>query len=453
MSKSDTTGLFESMPVPRAILSLAIPSVISQIITIIYNMADTFFIGQIGDKNQVAAATLAMPLFMLMTAASNLFGVGGASLISRLLGLGDRKKASRACAFCVWSGVILAFVYGIAILFARPFLLPVLGADDETFGFTSSYLFYTVVIGAVPTVMNPLLAHLIRSEGHSKEASLGVAFGGILNIILDPVFIYILKLEIAGAAIATLISNIAATIFFIVFILIHRKNSVITLSPKYFTLGEKIPSEVMSVGLPSFLISLTATVSNTVLNHIIATYSNAAVAGMGIAKKINMVAFAVTQGITQGTLPLIGYNYTSGDRKRMMSVIRGLFIFCLSVGLVIAVLLFLNADHATRLFINDDETVHFGQIFLHIICCACPMSAVTFFALTVFQATGQKIRPLILSVLRKGTIDLPFMILFNSLIGIDGVAWATPVAEVISMLTAVIMILPYLKKIREKPTV
>lgn len=441
--------LFRSMPVAQAILALAVPTVVSQIITIIYNMADTFFIGQLGDPKQVAAATLAMPLFMFMTALSNLFGVGGASLISRFLGAGEREKASRCSAFCIWTAALIAAIYGALVLLSRPVLMPVLGANEETLGMASSYLFWTIGLGALPTVMNPALAHLIRAEGYSKQASFGVAFGGILNMVLDPVFIYGLRLQITGAAVATLLSNSIALLYFLAFIWKIRKNSVLILSPKNYTLGEHIPAEVISVGLPSFLISMMGTVSNLVLNHIIAGYSNVAVAGMGIAKKLNMLAFAVGQGITQGTLPLIGYNYTSGNKKRMLDAIRNLFVFSLAVALFIAVLLYTQADSVSRLFINDSETVAYGRRFLHIICSASPMTTMTFFALTVFQATGKKRQPIILSMLRKGTVDVPFMILFNHLFGIRGVAWATPVAEIVSLTVAAIMVIPYIRKLAE----
>lgn len=448
MNNSDNErALFEEMSVPKAILTLAVPTIISQIVTIIYNMADTFFIGKLNDPNQVAAATLAMPLFMFMTALANLFGVGGASLISRLLGGGERAKAARAGAFCIWNGAAAAFCYGILVLLLRPALLPVLGTDADTYRLTSDYLFWTVCVGAVPTVLNPQLAHLIRAEGYSKQASFGVAFGGVLNIVLDPIFIYGFHLEITGAAVATLLSNTAAVAYFICFIQKRSKTDVLTLSPKKYTLGEKIPAEVLSVGLPSFLISMMATLSNTVLNHIIAGYSNEAVAGMGIAKKVNLLAFAVAQGITQGTLPLIGYNYTSGNKKRMTDTIHTLFAFAFAVSLVIAAVLYTEATGVTKLFIDDAATVGYGRDFLHIICCACPMTTITFFVLTVFQATGKKIQPIILSMLRKGAADVPFMFLFNARFGINGAAWATPVAEVISVIVAAAMVIPYLKRL------
>ena len=445
--KEKNEVLFCSMPIPKAILVLAVPTVISQIITIIYNMADTFFIGQLGEPRQVAAATLNMPLFMFMTALSNLFGVGGSSLISRFLGANEHKKASHCCAFCIWTTTVSAFLYGIFMFLFRPVLMPILGANEETLPLASSYLFWTIGIGAVPTVLNPALAHLIRAEGYSKQASFGVAFGGVLNILLDPLFIYGLRLQITGAAIATLISNTIALLYFLHFIWKIRATSVLTLSPRMYRITDHIPSEVLSIGLPSFLISMMGTVSNTVLNHIIAGYSNIAVAGMGIAKKINMLAFAVAQGITQGTLPLIGYNFTSGNRKRMLAAIRTLFLFSLVVSITIAVLLYTNASGVTRLFINDQETVQYGRTFLHIICSACPMTTMTFFTLTVFQATGQKRQPILLSMLRKGTVDVPFMCLFSHIFGINGVAWATPVAEITSLIVSAALVIPYIRKL------
>ena len=267
----------------------------------------------------------------------------------------------------------------------------------------------------------------------------------------NPLFIYGLHLQITGAAVATLISNTTAMFYFLAFIWKIRGVSVLTLSPGMYTLGEHIPAEVISVGLPSFLISMMGTVSNTVLNHIIAGYSSVAVAGMGIAKKLNMLAFAVGQGITQGTLPLIGYNYTSGNKKRMLDAIRALFVFSLGVALAIAVLLYTQAAAVSRLFIDNSETVAYGCRFLRIICSASPMTAMTFFALTVFQATGKKRQPIILSMLRKGTVDVPFMILFNHVFGIRGVAWATPVAEVTSLMVAAAMVIPYIRKLAREP--
>lgn len=440
--------LFTSVPVGRAIISLAVPTVIAQLITVVYNMADTFFIGQLGDPNQVAAATLAMPIFIFLTGFAGLFGIGGASLISRCLGVGDREKAKNTSSFCILSATCLSLLYGVAVVLLRDTLLPLLGADDMTSDFCSVYVFWTIGVGAVPTVLNATLAHLIRSEGYSAQASFGVAFGGILNIILDPIFIFSLNLEIRGAAIATMLSNLAATLYFFGFIFKIRKQSTVTPSPKYFTLRNGIPFEVIAVGLPGFLMTLMSTLSNLTLNKMIAGYSNEAIAGMGIAKKIDLMAFAIAQGMTQGTLPLIGYNYSSGNHKRMLSSVKVLLLDCLAVSIFGMVFMFLCAAPITRCFIDDAATVEFGRIFLRIVCIACPTTSLNFLAVTIFQATGKKIQPLVLSLLRKGGLDIPLMFLFNSIIGIKGIAWATPLADGLALIISALLVLPYLLKMK-----
>lgn len=439
--------LFSEMPVHRAILTLIIPTVISQLITVVYNMADTFFIGQLGDPRQVAAATVAMPCFMFLTAFANLFGLGGSSLISRCLGSGNREKAMRCASFCIWTGAVSALIYGLLVVLAEPVLLPILGASPETWTYCKQYSLWTIGVGAVPTVMNAELAHLIRAEGYSKPAGFGVAFGGILNILLDPLFIFAFKLETAGAAIATMLSNLIAMGYFLGFLYRIRKTTVVTPDPKKFTLRERIPVEVLTVGLPGFTMTMMSTVSNTVLNHIVAAYSSTSIAGMGIAKKIDLLAYAIAQGMTQGTLPLIGYNYSSGNRRRMTQAIRTALLYSLLVACAGALLLWFLAVPITRCFISNADTVRYGQSFLKIICLACPSTAINFMVITIFQATGRRLQPLLLSLLRKGSLDVVFMISLNRFVGIDGIAWATPFADWLVLLISIALIVPYLKRL------
>ena len=264
--------LFENTPINRAVISLVVPTVISQLITVVYNMADTFFIGQIGDPNQVAAASLCMPLFVLLTGMANLFGIGGSSLISRSLGAGNNGKAKRACAFSVWTAGLAAVLYGIVVFLLKDAILPAVGANADTYEFCSQYIFWAITIGAAPTVLNAALAHLVRSEGYAKQASFGMTMGGILNIILDPIFISVFRLEIAGAAIATMLSNLTATIYFIVLIIRKRSNTVLTLNPAYYTLGKKIPFEVLMVGLPSSIMNIMGVFSNVCMNRLMVSY-------------------------------------------------------------------------------------------------------------------------------------------------------------------------------------
>ena len=446
--KTEKSELFESVPVGRAVIALALPTVAGQIVTVIYNMADTFFIGQLNDPAQVAAVQLAMPMFVFFNAIANMFGLGGASLISRSLGEGNRDRARRASAFCIWSAAGVALLYGVAVGVLRPWLLPALGASADSIGFCRSYVFWTIAIGALPTVVSNVLAHMIRAEGYSTVASFGVAAGGVLNMILDPIFIFGLRLEVTGAAVATLISNTAAAVFFLCFIIKKRGVMTATLDPKYYTVKDGIPAEVITVGLPSFASATLASFSNMTLNRLMASYSDEAIAGMGIAKKIDMLAFAIAQGMTQGSLPLIGYNYTSGNRRRMNDAIKTTMLYCMIVSVTGAILLISCADIVTGFFIGDAATVAYGASFLKIIAIACVTTAPGFMVVTIFQATGRRFRPLFLSLLRKGTVDIPLMLAFNAWIGVNGIAWAVPIADVIALTVSLSVFVPYYMGLR-----
>ncbi len=441
--------LFCEMPVRRAVLALAVPTVISQIITVIYNMADTFFIGQLNDPNQVAAATVAMPAFAALTALSNLFGIGGASKIARCLGKKDKETAKKTAAFSIWTAIFVALFYGVVIFLARPWFLPVLGTNAETYDFCSGYVFWTITIGAIPTVLNAGLAHLIRTEGYAKQAGFGVAFGGILNIVLDPIFIFVFHMEITGAAIATMLSNTAAMFYFFLFLYKIRKKTVITADPKYYSIAGGVWGDVVIGGLPSFLMMMLGCLSNSILNRLVTSYSNEAMAGMGIAKKIDMIAFSVAQGMTQGVLPLIAYNYASGNRKRMSKSIRVTLTYTFIMACSATLILFLFASPITRCFIDNDATVSYGRDFLRVICFTCPSTAVNFMFIMVFQATKQKVQPLILSMLRKGSVDIPLMIALNHLVGIKGIAWATPLADWLTLIVSLLLFLPYINRIKK----
>ena len=298
--------------------------------------------------------------------------------------------------------------------------------------------------------MNAELAHLIRAEGYSKPAGFGVAFGGILNILLDPIFIFVFRLNIEGAAIATMLSNLIAMGYFLGFLYHIRKNTVITPNPKAFSTKQHIPGEVLSVGLPGFVMTMMSTISNAALNLMAAGYSDTAIADMGIAKKIDLLAYAIAQGMTQGTLPLIGYNYTSGNHKQMKSAVKTAFAYSFLVACAGAILLWTLAVPISRCFIADTETVRYGQHFLKIICLACPTTAVNFIVITVFQASGKKVQPLCLSLLRKGSLDVVFMLILNHAVGVSSIAWATPIADWIAFVISVALIVPQLRQLKNE---
>lgn len=447
MDNRNNRYLFAEAPVLRAVVSLAVPTVISQLITVAYNMADTFFIGQIGDANQVAAVSVCMPMFVFLTGLANLFGIGGASLISRCLGAGDPQKARQAAAFSIWTAAGVSLLYGLSLALLRPVLLPAVGADAETYGFCSQYIFWTITVGAVPTVLNQALAHLVRAEGHSAQASFGMALGGVLNIVLDPIFIFPLGLDVAGAAIATMLSNVAATVYFLVLIFHKRRSTVISFHPRAYTWGKSIPREVLLVGLPSSLMNLMGVLSNITVNRLMVGYSNAAVAGIGVAKKVDMLSYAVATGMSQGVLPLIGYNYSAQNYRRMTAAIKTNFFLSLAVAVSGTVFLFTCAGAIVQAFIPDPETVKYGMLFQRIICITGPCISVTMLAITAFQSVGKKLAPTILSLLRKGGLDIPFMFIMNALAGVNGIVWATPIADFGAMVIAIILFIPFWRRL------
>ena len=442
----DNTELFASAPVRKAVIALVVPTVISQLITVVYNMADTFFIGQVGDPNQVAAVSLCMPAFMLLTGMANLFGIGGASLISRSLGVGNHRRAQSTAAFCIWTAGTVALLYGALLYDLRGLLLPAIGADAHTYIFCKQYIFWTITIGAVPTVLNQALAHLVRSEGYSKQASFGMALGGVLNMILDPIFIFPLGLDVAGAAIATMLSNLIATVYFLLLIRRRGASTDIKLHPKYYSLQEHIPREVLLVGLPSSVMNLMGVASNVTLNKLLVSYANTAVAGIGVAKKVDMLTFAIINGMSQGALPLISYNYSAKNYPRMLSAIKTTLLYSFVVTSISAVLLFTCAAPIVQAFIDDAETIQYGQLFQRIICITGPLVSLTMISITVFQSVGKKLEPLLLSLLRKGGLDIPLMFLMDKLAGIEGIVWATPIADCCALAAAIALFIPFWRR-------
>ena len=421
-------AIFETMSVPKAVASLAIPTIISQLVTIIYNLADTWYIGQTGDTNQVAAVTIAYPVFMTMTAIANLFGIGGGSLISRSLGAKDYDKAKCTSAFSFWAAIIVTLLISICAACTRAPLLTLLGADESTLAFCSDYVLWVVIIGGIPTVLNMLLAHLVRAVGASKQASIGMSLGGILNVILDPIFIFQwgFGMNVAGAALATCISNTVATCYFLRFVLKKKNNSILSLSPKNPIQMAAVAGPVISIGLPSALQTFLAVVSNVVLNNLMSAYSAAAVAAVGIVKKADLFPAYVVQGLSNGVLPLLAYNYASGNRQRMNKAAH----FSLTVSLVFTgvclVCYEIFAPGIVRIFIADETTISYGASFMRLHCMAMPFLSIIFLLTVLFQAAGQSRQAMVLSLLRKGAIDIPLMIIMNFIWPMMGIMSVQP---------------------------
>ena len=442
--------LFEKAGVQKAFWTLVLPTIISQLIGVVYNMTDSFWIGQMNIPAQIAAATICVPTILFILGIANLFGIGGASLIARCLGKKELNKAKSACAFSLWSAIGIAVFYGITFAFFEQPILFAIGATPETYIYCQQYVLWTVIIGSIPGTLSTVFAHLVRSEGYAKQASFGMILGLVLNIILDPIFIFFLKMEITGAALATFLSMSAGCVYFVWFIHHLPKASVLTTNPRYYRAGDKIASEVLLVGLPSALMSWMAMASGVVLNVLTASYSTVVVAGMGIAKRLDMVIFAISNGIGQGVLPLISYNYAAKNYARMKAAIKITLFYSVCFAFLITGYLFFGAHWTTQLFIEDAETVAYGKQFLQIICLTCPCVAITLVMMTIFQAVGKKAQPTILSLVRKGGLDIPLMYGLNALMGVTGIAWAIPVEDVLAMLIAIGLFIPFWHSIQKE---
>ena len=440
--------LFEEAPMAEAILSLAIPAVMGQIILVIYNMADTFFVGLTGSDAMITAVTVCMPAFMFLSAIANLFGVGGASVIARALGNKNVDRARDTASFAFWGCLIAAAVYSIgAYLFRDTFVNLLGGSDSQVHRHAVEYLLCTVVAGGVVTSMNTLLAHLIRSEGRSLQSSTGIAIGGVLNIALDPLFMFVLLEpgnEVMGAAVATLLSNVISCAYFLILRAAHRKKSALTLRP--MGVDGSVAAEVLGVGLPACLMTLFENISYAVLDNRMALQGTAMQAGLGVAKKVNMLAHSIVRGMSQGVLPLIGYNYASGDHKRMkasitlsMALSIAMAALCMNVSLVFS-------RQLIGLFIpGGSESVTYGAAFLRILCLGGPFSACAYALISFFQAVGKGMRSFVLAILRKGLLDIPLMFLLNRLLPIFGVVWATPITDVICCCISIAMFVAFLR--------
>ena len=440
--------IFEEAPIAQAVFTMAIPTIITQLINIVYNFADAWYVGRTGSAAMMAALSVSLPVFIIIQALANLFGIGGASAISRALGRGEAARARKIFAFSFFGGFLAAVIYGTTVFFSRPLLIPLIGGSEDSYPYIYNYMFWTMVVGAIPTLGNALCGHLVRSIGAAKEAGFGLSMGGVLNIILDPLFMFVLLphgMEVTGAAIATCLSNAIALTYFLVYLYRHRDNPVFTFSPADFTLGEGIPGEVFSIGTAAALQTSLAMVSNIFANKLVVEYGSAAVAGMGIAKKVNMIAFNTTMGLTQGVLPLIAYNYGARKYERMQKTIRFTASVALCFTICCTILFRLFARQFITFFINEPASAEFGTRFLSVLAFAAPLCALSYMANTIFQAAGKRRSSFILSIMRKGVVDIPAMYIFKMLIGLNGVTWATPFAEVTSAVTAVILYMEFRK--------
>ena len=435
MDNHSKLSLFETCPVPKAVRTLALPSVVGQIILVIYNMADAFFIGMTGNVAMLTAVTICMPALMFLSAISNLFGIGGAGMISRALGHDSLEQAQMVSGFSIWGCLLLSAGYVLlARLLQAPFIHLLGGGDAVVFGYARTYLTCTVCNFGIAASMSTMFSHLIRAEGFAFHASVGITMGGILNILLDPLFMFVLLpdgQEVFGAALATGLSNLAALIYYLAVILKKKgPASVICFRFPGKALTRELVGGVLSTGLPACLMTLFENLSFMLLDNLMAENGIRYQAGLGVAKKINMLAHCITRGISQGVLPMIGFNYSAGNTKRMHLTVQRSMLLCVTSSAVCMAGSILLSRPLIKLFIQSDAAaLEYGARFLRILCIGCPFSACAYALISFFQAVGKGRKSTALAMLRKGILDIPLMLLMRHWLDGCGLVMATPIAD------------------------
>jgi len=434
--------LFEEAPIAKAVVSMCVPTIISSLVMVIYNLADTYFVGMLNNPIQNAAVTLAAPVLLAFNAVNNLFGVGSSSLMSRSLGRKEYDTVRRVSAFGFYGSVAGGLVFTVIMLTAKGPVLTLLGTDAGTAEATGAYLHWTVTCGAVPAILNVVMAYMVRSEGSTLHASVGTMSGCLLNIVLDPIFIlpWGLDMGAAGAGLATFLSNCAACVYFFVLLAVRGQKTYVCIRPSMFPWDKRIAKGVCAVGIPAAIQNLLNVTGMTVLNNFTSAFGADAVAAMGISQKVNMVPVNVAFGVSQGVMPLVGYNYASGNAKRMREAIG--FAARVSVSFLTAVALcyFFGAEWFIGLFIKNETIIAYGARFLHGMCLALPFLNVDFMAVGVFQAAGMGRRAFAFAVLRKIVMEIPALYILNALFPLYGLAYAQAVTEVILAAAAVVML-------------
>lgn len=452
MENTEKTELFENMPIAKAVMTLAIPTILSSLVMVIYNLADTYFVGILNDPIQNAAVTLAAPVLLAFNAVNNLFGVGSSSMMSRGLGAKDYDTVYRSSALGFYCALICGLLFSAFYTFFHTPLLSMLGADSETVFATGDYLKWTVSFGAAPAILNVVMAYLVRAEGSSLHASLGTMSGCLLNIILDPIFIlpWGLDMGAAGAGLATFLSNCVACIYFFILLFAKRGRTYVCIKPSMFRFKRPIVLGIFAVGIPASIQNLLNVTGMTVLNNFTASYGADAVAAMGISQKINMVPMQVALGFSQGIMPLISYNYASGNVKRMKKSLTFTMKITLSSMAAVSLVYYLGAEFLITLFMKNQSIVTYGTRFLRGLCLGMPFLCMDFLAVGVFQACGLGRKSLVFAILRKIVLEIPALFLLNYLFPLYGLAYAQLTAELVLATAAVIVLVSLFRKLQRE---
>lgn len=435
----DKIEIFERMSVPRALATMAVPTVISQIIALIYNIADTWFIGMTDDPYKVGAISLVGTVYLLTVGVANLFGVGGGSLVVRLMGSKDPEEARKVASLSFVMAIGSAMAFSLVCLIFMDPLLYLLGASPMTIGYARQYLLCVVILGGTPTVMNSTMSSMLRNVGCSREAGFGMGLGGVLNVMLDPIFMFLLLpdgCEVLGAALATMLSNF---ITFGYFLWIYRRVSgegILAIPKRIEKIRPDSMKSIFSVGVPAALGLVLYDLTNMVINRLASGHGDLELSAIGIVLKVERLPQNVCIGICLGMMPLVAYNYASGNQERMMAFFRAARTAGCAVCLLSLVLYRSFAANIIQIFISEPATVAFGTEYLRIRSFAAIFMFLSFHVVHFVQAVNWGKTSLGLAAIRQLCLNIPLLILLNYLFGMTGVVWTQTVADTLTMIVS-----------------
>lgn len=435
--KMKQNEIFEKAPVSKAYFTMALPVVLSMVVSLIYNMVDTYFIAGTGNTDLVAGVSLGAPVFTLMIALGDIFGLGGSSVISRMFGKKQDDDGRRMSVFCFYAAILCGILVIIIMLAFRMPILHMLGADEDTLCYASAY--YTgIVIGAPFIILSFTPSNLLRTEGFAKASMVGTILGAVVNMVLDPVFISLLGFGAAGAAIATVIGYICADLYFLWFLL--KRSQKLSVNPVGFHISADELKPIFAIGIPASITNLMQSFGMALTNRFLLPYGNEKVAAMGIVMKVNMIAVLVLVGFAFGAQPLIGYNYGADNKKRLKEILAFCYKFECSLAVILAAALSLAAKPLIRVFMDDAQIVNSGVEMLKYQQMGMLFVAIVLVTTCTFQSAGKAWGAFWLSVSRQGLIFAVVILTASHLAGYTGVLAAQAVSD---FLTAVFAILFY----------
>lgn len=442
---------FTKYSVPAALAKFIIPAALSQLTFLILNLADAFFVGRTGDTFQISAMTITFPVVMLASCIGTVFGAGGNANIATELGKGERERAKSFSAFSIYAAAGVIVILSLVLLIIKEPLLYMIGADENSIGFCKDYLLWTFHIACVPLVLSQVFSQLFLAEGESKISAIGIAGAGLLNVILDPVFIFGFHMGVAGAGLATCVANYISFAFYLIMYRKRCKNTVVCISPKYFRVKGNICTRVLSVGVAAGLVLLFMDICDFTRNYFFNILGGQVeLAAWGVVQKIGNAFMQICVGIAQGIRPVVSYNYAAGLLKRVKALIRGGILVMAVWILACQILVASVPETLVKLLIPVGESIPVAVSYLRVwIFCLIGFGFIELFN-AVFQSIDRWQISMANTLINKGLLLTPVMALLASLYGIRGIVISQPITENATALVLFFIYLIVMKKETEK---